>query len=326
MGSPSHQPISTCCAPSFGGAAAGASGITRRPVAPQLSVACAVSPAMVRLAGGPFHMGSEDRDAVVADREGPVRTVRIEPFALASTTVTNDEFDRFVLATGHITDAERAGRSFVFAGLLPDDFPPTRGVAAAPWWREVEGADWRHPEGRPSGLAGRGDHPVVHVSHLDAEAYCAWAGGRLPTEAEWEYAARGGLNQARYPWGDELLVDGEHMCNIWQGEFPRRNTCEDGWAGTAPARSFLPNGYGLFNMVGNVWEWCADRSDVLAAAFDRDAPVAHVIRGGSYLCHASYCNRYRVSARSWNTADSTTGNMGFRLAMAPTDHQKEITA
>jgi formylglycine-generating enzyme required for sulfatase activity len=189
------------------------------------------------------------------------------------------------------------------------------------WWFHVEGADWNHPEGPETNLDGRMDHPVVHVSWRDAQAYCAWAGKRLPTEAETEYAARGGLAQKRYVWGDELTPGGKHMCNIWQGDFPRTNTAEDGYVGTAPAKSFEPNGYGLYNMSGNVWEWVFDRwSTNFHVNGPRINPIGpptgdrRVTRGGSYLCHYSYCNRYRVAARTSNTPDSSTGNTGFRCA------------
>lgn len=252
-------------------------------------------------------MGTDDPDGFPADGEGPVREAEVAPFRIAPTAVTNAQFATFVKATGHVTEAERFGFSFVFAGLLPDELaasaPP---VVAVPWWRAVPDATWRHPEGPGSSFAARQNHPVVHVSWNDAQAYCAWSGTRLPGEAEWEYAARGGLEQRRYPWGDELTPGGRHMCNIWQGEFPTRHTGGDGHPGTAPVTSYRPNGYGLHNVVGNVWEWCEDW-------FAPD--TTRVMRGGSYLCHDSYCNRYRVAARSSNTPDSSTGNIGFRVAL-----------
>ncbi len=265
---------------------------------------------LVPLRGGTFAMGSEDSEAVRADGEGPVRDVEVEPFAIDAHCVSNDRFAVFVEATGHVTDAERYGWSFVFEGFLPPGLDVDR-VVGAPWWAAVGGACWRHPEGPGSSLEERGDHPVVHVSWQDAVAYCRWAGVRLPTETEWEYAARGGLHQARYAWGDDLLPEGRHACNIWQGSFPDTNTVEDGWFGTAPVNAFEPNGHGLFNVAGNVWEWTADPWSV-GGATDHGA---RVIRGGSYLCHASYCNRYRVSARTMSTPDSSTGHQGFRVAL-----------
>ena len=276
---------------------------------------------MLCLPGGTFLMGADDREGFPGDGEGPVREITLRPFWIDATAVTNARFAEFVASTGYATEAERYGWSFVFGGLLPDDFPETRGVAAAPWWREVHGASWRAPEGPQSNIAGREQHPVVHVSWIDAQAYCGWAGVRLPTEAEWEYAARGGLERKRYPWGDELTPGGEHMCNIWQGAFPAKNTLEDRFYGTAPVGSFPPNGFGLHDTSGNAWEWCADWfSPTFHVNGPREDPIgpslgsARVIRGGSYLCHASYCNRYRVAARSSNTPDSTTGHMGFRCA------------
>ncbi|MEA2293373.1 MAG: formylglycine-rating enzyme [Solirubrobacteraceae bacterium] len=278
-------------------------------------------PDLVELPGGAFLMGTDGRYGYAQDGEGPAHEVVLAPFAIARDTVTNAQFAAFAQATGHRTEAELFGWSFVFGGFLPPDFPPTRGVASAPWWRQLEGADWAHPEGPASSIGDRADHPVVHVSWNDARAYCAWAGARLPTEAEWEFAARGGLVQARFPWGDELEPGGEHRMNVFQGTFPGENTAADGYAGTAPVDAFAPNGYGLRQMTGNVWEWTADWFD---PAYYRSAPRedprgpatgnARVMRGGSYLCHASYCNRYRVDSRSSNTPDSSTGNLGFRVA------------
>ena len=284
---------------------------------------------LLRLPGGTFLMGAAAAEGFPEDGEGPVRPVTLRPFAIEAAAVTNAQFAEFVAASGYRTDAERYGWSFVFQQFLPEDTPPTRALASAPWWRQVFGADWRHPDGPASDIEARLDHPVVHVSWQDATAYCAWAGARLPTEAEWEYAARGGLEGRRYPWGDELEPDGEHRCNIWQGDFPARNTADDGYLGTAPARAFAPNGFGLYNTSGNVWEWCADwfsatfhrngqRTGRRSGAAENPAGPpegsARVIRGGSYLCHRSYCNRYRVAARSSNTPDSSVGNTGFRCA------------
>ncbi|WWR62616.1 formylglycine-generating enzyme family protein [Saccharopolyspora sp. SCSIO 74807] len=269
--------------------------------------------------GGTFRMGTEDAEGFPDDGEGPVREVRLSPFEIGPFAVTNAEFAEFVAETGFVTDAERFGWSYVFAAFLPGAL---RRAAPrpdqTPWWCGVEGAYWRAPEGPGSAVDDRQDHPVVHTSWHDAAAYCEWAGGRLPTEAEWEYAARGGLDQARYPWGDELLPGGEHRCNIWQGMFPAKNLVEDGHRGTAPVDSFPPNGFGLHNVAGNVWEWCADRWTTTHSAQPVADPAGppegdrRVMRGGSYLCHESYCNRYRVAARTANTPDSSVGNLGFR--------------
>jgi sulfatase modifying factor 1 len=275
---------------------------------------------MVRLPGGVFVMGSDDWLAYPDDGETP-REVEVSPFMIDSCAVSNAQFGQFVAATGYITEAEGFGWSFVFGGLLPEDFPPTRGVAAAPWWRQVYEADWHHPEGPPSDLSDRADHPVVHASHNDALAFCAWAGKRLPTEAEWEFAARGGLNGAAFPWGDEREPSGEHRMNVWQGQFPVENTLEDGYHGTCPVNAFPPNGYGLYNATGNVWEWTADWFDPSYRERDRRTDPAgpptgtrRVQKGGSHLCHASYCRRYRVAARQGNEPDASAGNLGFRCA------------
>ena len=271
--------------------------------------------------GGEFLMGSADADGWPADGEGPVRAVTLQPYLIDAACVTNEQFNGFVNATGHKTEAEAFGWSFVFQLFLSAKqlAQVTQRVAGSEWWCRIDGATWRHPEGPGSTIKQRWDHPVVHVSWRDAVTYAAWAGKRLPTEAEWECAARGGLVQQRFPWGDELMPGGRHRCNIWQGVFPTRNTAEDGHVGTAPAKSFKPNGYGLYNVAGNIWEWCHDwfSPDFHATGprVDPTGPPAgtrKVIRGGSYLCHHSYCNRYRVGARTANTPDSSTGNTGFR--------------
>jgi formylglycine-generating enzyme len=274
---------------------------------------------MLVIEGGEFLMGSEDRFAYPGDGEGPVRRVRIDSFSMDACAVSNREFAEFVEATGHVTDAERYGWSFVFGGLLPDDFPPTRAAGQAPWWRQVEGASWRHPEGPQSSVGDRPEHPVLHVSWNDAQAFSEWAGKRLPTEAEWEYAARGGLEGRVFPWGDDLEPEGEHRMNVWQGTFPAENTRADGWYGTGPVHSFPPNGYGLHNMTGNVWEWCVDWfSPDFHMRDKRTNPQGpgrgthKTTRGGSYLCHHSYCLRYRCAARNALEPDSSTGNVGIR--------------
>jgi len=276
---------------------------------------------MIKLPGGTFLMGTEDKEGFPADGEGPVREITLEPFYIGPTTVTNADFEKFIKVTGYRTDAERFKWSFVFYGLLSEEVLATHPQVAAqtPWWCAIQGACWDHPEGPETNLQGRMSHPVVHVSWNDTQAYCQWSGKRLPTEAEWEYAARGGLEQKKFPWGDKLTPKGQHRCNIWQGNFPEYNSLEDGYLGTAPARSFRPNGYGLYNVSGNVWEWCGDWFSPTFHQQDRrnnpkgpEKGEAKVIRGGSFLCHRSYCNRYRVAARSSNSMDSSTSNMGFR--------------
>ncbi|MFI0468971.1 formylglycine-generating enzyme family protein [Saccharopolyspora sp. 5N102] len=276
----------------------------------------------VHLPGGQFVMGDAFAEGYPGDGEGFLHPVALEGFAIDATAVTNNQFAEFVGATGYRTEAEVFGTSAVFHLVVAAESGDVLGRSpAAPWWVEVRGADWAHPGGPSSDLHGIGDHPVVHVSHNDAVAYCRWAGRRLPTEAEFEYAARGGLHGRRYPWGDDLTPGGQHRANLWQGTFPSHNTTDDGYLTTCPVRSFPPNDMGLYEMSGNVWEWCADW---FSPSYYRESPIKNpkgppggstkVIRGGSFLCHRSYCNRYRVSARTSNTPDSSSGNCGFRTA------------
>lgn len=283
----------------------------------------------VLLPGGTFRMGDAFGEGYPSDGEVPVHEVRVQAFSIDTTSVTNEMFAKFVAETSYRTEAERYGTSAVFHLLLKAPSKDVLGAAErAPWWLNVRGADWAHPGGPDSHWTDAADHPVVHVSHSDALAYCSWAKRRLPTEAEWEFAARGSLSGKRYAWGDELTPGGEHRCNIWQGTFPGRNTGQDGFIGTAPVKTFPPNGYGLYETAGNVWEWCADW---FLPKYYRNSPVdnpqgptigaGRVMRGGSYLCHDSYCNRYRVAARTSNTPESSSGNCGFRtVALIPTEN------
>jgi sulfatase modifying factor 1 len=278
----------------------------------------------IAMPGGTFLMGSDYAQGFPADGEGPVRAVTLRPFRMDRFPVTNELFGRFMAETGYKTEAEQFGWSFVFwSHVSPARFQELVAdtVAAVPWWCKVHGARWDAPEGPGSNTAGRAEHPVVHVSWNDALVFAQWSGQRLPTEAEWEYAARGGLEQKLYPWGDKLRPDGEHRCNIWQGEFPNHDTADDGYAGTCPVDAFPPNGYGIYSITGNTWEWCADR---FATEFDSAGSVdptgpktgaSRVMKGGSFLCHKSYCNRYRVAARTSNTPDSSASNIGFRCAL-----------
>lgn len=278
---------------------------------------------MIYLPGGEFWMGTNDEEGFSSDGEGPERKVCIDPFYIAPFAVTNAEFRQFVEDTGYVTEAEDFGWSFVFHLLVSPNVAKsvTQVPAETPWWYAVNQADWSRPEGPDSTIDDRWDHPAVHISWNDAAAYCKWAGFRLPTEAEWEYAARGGLDRKRYPWGNELRPEKQHRCNIWQGKFPEKNHASDGYIGTAPVQSYEPNGYGIYNTSGNVWEWCADwfhpkyhEITGTSSPLQSRPGERRSMRGGSYLCHRSYCNRYRVAARSSNTPDSSSGNIGFRCA------------
>lgn len=296
---------------------------------------------MVDLPGGAFRMGSDDHYA----EERPAHTVRVDGFRIDRHPVTNRQFARFVEDTGYVTLAEQAAD--------PADYPEAEAALLAPaslvfvappqrvdlrnhlqWWRYIQGADWRHPQGPHSSADGKGDHPVVHVAYDDALAYAEWVGKDLPTEAEWEYAARAGDSASEFAWGDELTPDGQHMANLWQGEFPWQNLAADGYAATSPVGRFPPNAFGLLDMIGNVWEWTSDwyrshadesgraccvpmnpRGGTREASVDPTSPVAtprRVMKGGSHLCAPNYCRRYRPSARMAQPTDTSTSHVGFR--------------
>lgn len=298
---------------------------------------------MVRIAGGAFLMGSD----LHYPEERPAHLVLVSPFWMDETAVTNTQFAAFVAATGYATVAERPLDPALYPGAPPENLAPgslvfrmtdgpvdTRDFSN--WWRWTPGASWRAPEGPGSSIQGRENHPVVQVAYEDAEAYARWAGRALPTEAEWEFAARGGLEGAEFAWGDELAPGRKHLANTWQGPFPWRNFETDGFAGTCPVRSFPPNGYGLFEMIGNTWEWSTDwfaprheadptkpccaptnpRGPRVEGSFDPAQPAVRVprkvVKGGSFLCAPSYCRRYRPAARHAQMVDSGMSHIGFR--------------
>jgi formylglycine-generating enzyme required for sulfatase activity len=298
-------------------------------------------PGMRWVPGRTFLMGSNKH----YPEEAPAHKVAVDGFWMDACTVTNAQFRRFVEETGHVTLAERAPDAADYPGAKPELLVPASVVFVRPrrrvslddpyaWWTFVPGADWRHPRGPGTAIEGLDDHPVVHVAYEDAEAYARWAGKALPTEAEWELAARGGLGGAEYTWGVELTPGGRHMANTWQGEFPYENRCEDGFEWTAPVGSFPPNGYGLFDMAGNVWEWTTDwfedRHKVAHAcctvanprggdrerSYDPCIPDIRiprkVMKGGSFLCAPNYCRRYRPAARMAQPVDTSTCHLGFR--------------
>jgi len=309
----------------------------------QLSPAPGAAPAegMLWIPGATFVMGSDRH----YPEEAPAHKVVVSGFWMDRSTVTNREFERFVAETGYVTLAERPANPADYPGASPEMLAPASSVFKKPgqpvdlgnpysWWAYVRGADWRHPRGPASSMAKLPDHPVVHIAYEDAEAYARWAGKDLPSEAEWELAARGGLDGAEFVWGDELTPGGVHMANTWQGEFPYRNRCDDGYEWTAPVGSFPPNRYGLCDMAGNVWQWTADwyqdhgpiesacctvtdpRGGARAASYDPEMPDIRIPRkvtkGGSYLCAPNYCRRYRPAARMAQPVDTSTCHLGFR--------------
>ena len=297
---------------------------------------------MVRIAGGIFLMGSDHH----YPEEAPAHKVSVGAFLMDMHTVTNREFKKFVDDTGYVTSAERPADPKDYPGAKPELLVPSSVVfrkSSGPvdlrdhmnWWSYVAGADWKHPRGPGSSLQGLWDHPVVHVAFEDAQAYATWAGKELPTEAEWEFAARGGLDRAEFCWGDEYMPGGKPMTNNWQGEFPWQNLLEDGYEWTAPVGSFAPNGYGLHDMAGNVWQWTTDwyqehgklesrpcctlanpRGGERDGSFDARTPDVRiprrVMKGGSYLCAPNYCRRYRPAARMAQPVDTSTCHLGFR--------------
>jgi formylglycine-generating enzyme required for sulfatase activity len=307
---------------------------------------------MVWIPKGTFLMGTNEKESFPNER--PAHFVQVQGFWMDEHDVTNAEFSKFVKATGYVTTAERKidwedlKKELPPGTAKPDDsalaagalvFTPTSGPVPlsdlSAWWRWVHGANWRHPEGPESSIQGRENHPVVQVSWHDAVAYAQWAGKRLPTEAEWEFAARGGLESKRYVWGDEFKPGGKYMANTWQGLFPVRDSGEDGFIGTSPVGSFPANGYGLYDMAGNVWQWCSDwyrpDSNIEAASknvcrdprgpaesYDPGDPYApkRVVKGGSFLCNPDYCESYRPSARRGTPPDTGSSHTGFRCVIS----------
>lgn len=282
----------------------------------------------VTIPAGEFLMGT-DQPFYPTDGESPSRSVWLDEFKISQFSVTNSEFAAFIEATGYQTEAEIYGWSYVFNGFIDETTASKQvaGVAAsAPWWLAIEGAYWFKPFGNSKTIEDILNHPVVHVTHNDALEFCRWSGYKLPTEAQWEKASRGGLSGKLFPWGDSLLVDDSHQANIWQGEFPHLNTNEDGYFGTAPVDSFVANNFGLFNTVGNVWEWTNDfwsaRWHIPENVETRRNPAGphkesgnRVLKGGSFMCHDSYCYRYRNSARTFNSPNTSTSHIGFRCIL-----------
>ncbi len=290
--------------------------------APAAAPVAVQSRAMAWIAGGTFRMGDER----FYPEEAPVRQATVDGFWIDTCPVTNTEFAIFVAATGHVTLAERVPDAAAYPGVHAAALKPGSAVFRQPrqatslrraiWWAWVEGADWRHPEGPGSSLDGRWDHPVVHVAHEDAAAYAAWCGKALPSEAQWECAARGGLHGAAYAWGDEAMPGGRLMANIWRGRFPHENL--RGAPGTEAVGRYPPNGHGLHDMIGNVWEWTATADGAVAQGCcgTGQGPRRFVVKGGSFLCADNFCRRYRPAARQGQPADSSAAHIGFRCVRA----------
>ena len=278
---------------------------------------------MSYIPGGTYLVGSSLDVGHKDDFEGPVTEVNLHGFYMDNTTVTNEQFSDFVNKTSYVTLAEEIGSSYVFYSLLSNDFIG-KPVSNMEWWVDVKNANWRFPFGDTRSFQSMLDHPVVHISVRDALAYAKWAGKRLPNEIEWEVAAKGGTQNELYPWGNYLVQEGRYNCNIWQGSFPYYNTLEDGFLGTAPVKEFYRNDYGIYQMIGNVWEICSncariphnlikvDSIDDQIKSYNSNSIENYSIKGGSFLCHHSYCNRYRIAARNSLNRFSTSSNTGFR--------------
>lgn len=284
---------------------------------------------MVLIPEGDYIVGNKEQMGISLDKEWDLTKVHLKAYYIDKTTVTNREFKEFIEASNYKTDAEKFGWSYVFYGLLDKHMDQDNILANREWWYAVKGASWQAPTGPGSSIEDKLDYPVVHVSRNDALAYAKWAHKRLPTELEWEVAAKGGTSNTVYPWGDARGAEKYKYANTWQGDFPNTNTKKDGYYGLAPAKAYPSNDYGIYQMIGNVWEWCLSRPDIdakeqedpqalMKKLADDESKLAegdeyfYILRGGSFLCHKSYCQRDRIASRYHNTGNSSSSNMGFR--------------